>query len=97
MDKNDKTTNLSEEMEQVSKSEKMIPLSAVAPLLGWTSRQLVIPVEDPRTGETDWRIPKADLAMVVAFDVAAKAAGWKTSAEILAPYLNSEDGWPGQP
>lgn len=94
MDDNAKTTEQTPAPEQ---GEKMIPLSAVAPLLGWASRQLVIPVDDPRTGETDWRISKADLAMVAAYDVAAKVAGWETSADILAPFLNGEEGWPNQP
>lgn len=66
-----------------SEPEKMIPLSAVLPLLGWSRLQLQGYAEAHRShlsvGENQGPAP----AFIAAYDLAATAAGMKTSHDLF--------------
>jgi len=84
MDKNDKTTNLSEEMEQVSKSEKMIPLSAVALFVNYMASRLEDRAHQVRRRTGDPLIPLTiDPVLVVAYDNIAACLGIPTSSDVI--------------
>jgi hypothetical protein len=66
---------------------KTIPTEAISPLLFWARSKLIRTVENHNTGEMENVVGTPDPLMVAAYDVAAKAAGWKTSSELLADAL----------
>lgn len=75
-----------EEPAAVEQTEKMIPLSAVAPLLGWVAAQIRRDVE--RGGDAQGMPPM----LVSMYDDAAIAADLPTSSSLFAPLKRSFAG-----
>lgn len=67
-------------------SERMIPLSAVAPLLDFTANE----IRGRHGRKASGPSPLLDPLLVVAYDIAAEQAGYFTSKELLNHRIKNE-------